>query len=436
MSRIWIACGLLWVLGGAPGALAQQSDVERAHEEEIEELKRQLSIVVDEVGRLRTELAVPEEVDPTLSIHGLGPAASKVYGVPGGISIGGYAEGVYRNRSNDAPGGGEDFSDFIRAVLYVGYKYNDWIVFNTEIEFEHASTSKEGSVSLEFAALDFLLDPRLNARAGLLLLPMGFLNEVHEPPFYFGTQRPEPERQIIPTTWRENGMGIFGDLTERASYRLYVVNGFDASGYSASGLRGGRQKGSEARAEDLAVVARLDYDLFDDLQVGGSYYTGNSGQDQRLAVTGAKLPNARTSIWELHSDYRRGPFSLRALWTQARVGDAAELSTLLTAENASNTVIAKRMIGGYAEVGYDIMQLLRPGSEKALIPFFRFEYLDTQNDVASGFMRDRTKARRLFIPGIQYKPIPQVVLKLDYRNIDPLEGNSFDEISLGMGLVF
>ena len=94
------------------------------------------------------------------------------------------------------------------------------------------------------------------------------------------------------------------------------------------------------------------------------------------------------------------------------------------------------MIGGYAEVAYDIMQLLSPGTEKSLTPFFRFEYLDTQNKVPSGFTRDRTEPRRLFIPGVQFKPNPNVVLKLDYRNISVFSGNAADTLNLGMGLVF
>ena len=97
---------------------------------------------------------------------------------------------------------------------------------------------------------------------------------------------------------------------------------------------------------------------------------------------------------------------------------------------------AERMIGGYAEVAYDIMQLLSPGTEKSLTPFFRFEYLDTQNKVPSGFTRDRTEPRRLFIPGVQFKPNPNVVLKLDYRNISVFSGNAADTLNLGMGLVF
>jgi hypothetical protein len=437
MVRVLFAgLGLVAALGLGPPAGAESaspqagSDRELAQEDEIQELRRQLEVVVEELDRLRTELAVPEE--PELkSTYGLGPAASKVYGARQRLSIGGYAEAVYRNRLGDAEGDGEDFADFIRMVLYFGYKFSDRIIFNSELEFEHASTSEEGSVSVEFATLDFLVRPQFNVRAGLLLIPMGFLNEIHEPPFYYGTQRPEPERQIMPTTWRENGVGIFGNFSETLSYRAYVVNGFDASGFSSSGLRGGRQKGSEATAEDLGFVARLDFDPAPGLLLGGSFYTGDSGQDDE---EGLGLPDTRTTIWELHGEYRRKNLHLRALYTEARVREAAELSTALGL--ASDEPVAERMVGGYVEVAYDLMPFLVPGSARSLTPFFRFEYLDTQHRVPSGFSRDRSKPRRLFIPGIQYKPHPNVVLKLDYRNIDTWGGNTADELNLGFGLAF
>ena len=439
-----VACAVALLL--APMAPAQQagersSAQDIARDDEIRELKRQLGVVVDELDRLRTQMAVPEELELD-SAYGLGPAASKVYGARRGLSLGGYAEAVYTNEISDTEGNGQDTADFLRLVIYTGYKFTDRLLFNAEIEIEHASTSKEGEVSVEFASLEYLYRPELNVRGGLLLLPMGFLNEMHEPPFYYGTHRPEPERAIIPSTWRENGVGIFGNLGESLSYRAYVVNGLDASDFSSSGLRGGRQKGSKSKANDLAFVGRMDFQVTPDLLVGGSYYMGNSGQDQTLSETELGLDDARTTIWEVHGDYQRGPLHIRGLYTEAHVDDADTLSAQLSAEatavagSMKTIVVAERMIGGYGEIGYDLMQLLSPGTEKSLTPFFRFEYLDTQNDVPSGFTRDRTKPRRLYIPGIQFMPHPNVVLKLDYRNIAPFSGNAADQLNIGMGLVF
>ncbi len=416
-------------------AAAAESDEQIARDDEITELKRKLDVVVSELETLRTQVAAPEVPSELESQYGLGPAASKIYGVARGISIGGYAEGFYR-RSN---AGDDDEWDMTRVVAYLGYKFNDWIVFNTEIEFEHGSTANEGSVSVEFATLDFLLMPELNLRIGEVLLPMGFVNEFHEPPFYYSTFRPTPERVIIPSTWRENGLGVFGNLGERLSYRVYVVNGMLADGYSSAGLRGGRQNGSEAIANDLAVVGRMDLDVFEGMRVGGSYYVGNAGQDQDIDVAGTPfaVPDSRTSVWEVHGEYRWQGLTTRALWTQARVADAGTLSNLLALSGADDPVVARRMIGGYGEIAYDVIPLFFPGSEMSLEPFFRFEYVDTQNDVPSGLVADRSFKQRLYIPGLQFRPIPNVVLKLDYRQIDDFSSSEDeDEVSLGFGVIF
>jgi len=244
--------------------LARYEDAMRARDDRIAELENKLEVVVDELSSVRTQVAVPEE--PELkSLYGFGPAASKIYGIERGLSIGGYGEGNYTNFIGDESSSDLDRADFLRMVLYFGYKFTDRIVFNSEIEFEHASTSNvgngagSGSASVELATLDFFWKPWMNFRAGLLLVPMGFINEVHEPPFFYGVKRPEVERRIIPSTWRENGAGIFGRLGEDVEYRAYVVNGFNAANFSDSGIRGGRQKGNRALAEDVGVVVRVDW---------------------------------------------------------------------------------------------------------------------------------------------------------------------------------
>lgn len=188
----------------------------------VKTLERKTDVLSQEVEKLRTNLAIPEEAKYK-SAYGLGPAASKVYGVNKGLSIGGYGEASYQANVGDK-GNNKDNADLERIVLYAGYKFSDHILFNSEIEFEHASTGEgaeeKGEVSVEMAALDFFIDPMANIRAGLVLMPMGFINPIHEPPFYFGNSRPEVERRIIPSTWREVGVGLFGQLLPDLSYPL------------------------------------------------------------------------------------------------------------------------------------------------------------------------------------------------------------------------
>jgi hypothetical protein len=436
----------------AQGAVAEPADpaVEdrlRDRDDRIEELERKVETLADELSRVRTQVAVPEEVG-LKSAYGLGPAASKIYGIERGLSIGGYAEAFYTNFIGDQSSGSDsvgstsisdemlDRSDFLRMVMYLGYKFNESILFNSEIEWEHATTEGTssaggGSVSVEFAALDFLWKEWANPRAGLLLLPMGFLNEVHEPPFFHGVQRPETERRIIPSTWRENGAGLFGRFGESLEYRTYVVTGFNARGFTDSGIRGGRQQGDRALAEDLAWVARLDWTPFPELLFGGSYYVGDSGQDQ--TVSGVDIPAARLNLFEVHGQYRSGHLEARSLFSMSFLSDARELNAALG--RAVNAPVADEMLGGYVEVAYDVWDLLFSGG-KYLAPFVRVEYVDTQYDVPSGFTPNRNRSFWLLTPGLSFKPHPNVVLKLEYRKFDPREGEIPDEISLGMGLAF
>lgn len=442
-GRALLACAALgWTAGPAA---AQMSDEELAEEDRIGALERKVEVLTEELERTRTAIAVPET--PELeSVYGLGPAASKIYGIARGLSIGGYTEGYYRAIVDDKrESGDENRADLLRAVLYAGYKFTDRIIYNMEIEFEHATTgstetSGGGSVSVEFAALDFLLADWANARAGLLLVPMGFINEVHEPPFYYGVNRPEVERQIIPSTWRENGVGLFGAIGEQLDYKLYVVNGFNAEGFRPSGFRDARQKGNRVLAEHLAFVGRLDWSPIPQLLLGGSVYVGNSGQDQDFDVMGNEvgLPDALTTIWETHVQVEHRGLHLRGLFTMAHVDDARDLTTTLQAIDQLDTgeAIAERMLGYYGEIAYDVLSWIAPDSEMSLEPFVRYEHLDTQNEMPSGFSGNERFDQDIYTVGVSFKPIRNVVLKVDYRNRRSDDGALGDEVNAGFGLVF
>jgi hypothetical protein len=424
----------------SPVAHAQESAPGEDTQSRIERLEQQIEVLAEEVADLKTEEAVPEELDPTLGIYGLGPSASKVYQRDKGLAIGGYGDVRFRAFVDDKDDQ-TNIYDALRLVLYAGYKWTDWLVFNSEIEFEHADTGSNGDVAVEFLTVDFLLRPWLNFRTGLVLIPMGFINEVHEPPFYFGAERPEVERRILPSTWRENGLGIFGDLDlgEAGSlgYRAYGVNGFDATGFDSGGLRGGRQKGSKALADHFAFVGRVDWDLGPLLPgavLGGSVYAGKAGQNQDVVATGSSVPDTFTTIYEVHAQYKARGVTLRGLFTQAFIDDAGDLSQAL--DLATDGSVAKQMVGGYAELGYDVLPLFLPDTGMSLEPFFRFEHVDTQQVVASSFIADESQDFEVYVAGLSFKPIPQVVLKLDYRNFDAREGEIPDEVQASVGFVF
>ncbi|MGZ8181319.1 hypothetical protein [Methylobacter tundripaludum] len=400
---------------------------------DVKNLERKTDVLTQEVEKLRTNLTIPDEVQYK-SAYGLGPAASKVYQVGKGLSIGGYGEANYQATVGDEKTK-SDNADFERLVMYAGYKFTDKILFNSELEFEHGSTANGGSVSVEMAALDFFIDPMANVRAGMVLMPMGFINQIHEPPFYFGNNRPEVERQILPSTWREIGVGLFGEILPKLTYTAYVVNGLDAKNFTADGIRSSRQQGSQAKAEDLAFVGRVDYapDIAPGLSFGGSAYLGNSGQNQTFTNQSTKAQqnvNAFTQLYEGHVQWKYRGLEFRTLGSWGHIDDAGVLSA------AKGQTIGEENYGWYSELGYDILPLLNPNTTQYLAPFFRYEQMDTIASAPVGFSDDETKNKQIYQFGLQYKPIPNVVIKADYRNFTAKKGSVPDDFNLGFGFIF
>jgi hypothetical protein len=412
---------------------------------ELKTLERKTDVLTQEVEKLRTNLSIPEEAKYK-SAYGMGPAASKVYGAGKGLSIGGYGEGNYSAKVGDK-GSSNDSADMERMVMYVGYKFTDNILFNSEIEFEHGSTGEgsetKGEVSVEFASLDFFIDQKANARAGLVLMPMGLVNRIHEPLFYFGNHRPEVEQRIIPSTWREMGAGLFGAITPNLTYTAYVVNGLDASGFTSDGMREARGGGSNAKAENFGYVARVDYDpdVLPGVTVGGSAYVGNSGQNQLFA--GQKV-NAFTQLYETHLQWKYRGLEFRSLGSLGYIGDAGALSAANIARNGpvdadhanAGQIVGSQNYGWYSEAGYDVLPILWQDTSQYLAPFFRYERLNTMAKAPSGYAIDRTKDWQIFQFGLQYKPIPNVVIKADYRNYVAKQGQLPDDFNLGFGFIF
>ncbi len=429
MSRLGLTCTGLVAL--AMGLTAQGLDGQQRDTTEIARLKAQIEAITRELEELKLGKEVVARADT--SSFGFGPAASKVYRAGEGVSLGGYGEFAYLHeaatRQDGLPSGAIDEIDALRGIVYVGYKFTPRILFNSELEFEHASTEREGAVSLEFGYLEYGLSPAFGVRAGLMLAPMGFLNELHEPPIFLGTTRPETERFIIPSTWAENGVGAFGQAGG-FSYRAYLLNGFDAVGgrnaegegfTGPEGLRGGRQGGSEALAETFGMAARVEYAARNGVTVGASGYVGNAGQTQSF--------RARTAVGEGHLQYRARGLDLRGLLAVASVGDAAQINAAKAL--AGSESVGSRLVGGYLQVGYDVLRSSRTGHQ--LIPYVRYERLNTQDQVPAGFASDPANDRRVLALGAAWKPIPNVAVKADYqirRNAATTGVNRF-QVNLG-----
>ena len=394
-------------------------------------IESQIEILAAELERekLGESLFLPA----TESEYGLGVAASKVYQVESGISIGGYGEALFEARDSSLDdgtrSGAKDEADFLRAILYFGYKFNDRWVFNSEIEFEHASTSQTGSASVEFAYLDYLWKPEANLRFGLVLVPMGFVNELHEPPLFLGARRPDIESRIIPSTWRENGLGVFGEVGG-FEYRTYLVNGLKGEKFSSSGLRGGRQKGSDALAESIAWVGRLDYTARPGLLVGASAYVGDSGQG--ITDPAGREIGLGTTIVEAHVDWKHRGFQFRALGVQAELDDVSRLNDTLGLSGSGS--VGETLEGYYVEVGYDLFA--NRGGDSALIPYARWETYDTQAEVPAGFSRNPARDVESLTLGLAYQPIDPLVFKIDYQDYDNGAGTGLDQFNAAIGYIF
>ncbi len=412
------ACLLVPVLANAQSTDQRLGDVEK-----------KLDAALAEIERLKLGAAAPDTAKLPISRHGFAPGASRVYGLAGGSSIGGYGEMLLergdREREDGIPIGTSSRADLLRAVFYVGHKFSPTLLFNSEIEWEHAGVRDEaevavdpltgegaaeltGEVVLEFAYLDWQAKQWLGVRAGKLLVPMGLVNEQHEPPVFPGARRPDSERMMIPSTWAANGAGFFGTTESGIDWRAYLVEGVDAAHFSASStVRGGRQSGSQARFTHPAFAGRFDFKGLEGLTLGIAGYSGDAWQRSQ---PGGPALSVRTSLFDFHADYRWRALQLRCLRVAGNIDQAGELSDALGLTGSER--IGERFAGGYLEGLYDVMSILRPGSEWSLAPYARYELYDTQESVPGG-SEDPANEREIMTFGVQVKPHPSVVLKAD-----------------------
>ena len=404
----------------------------------IAELETQIEAITRDLEELTLGTAV---VNPSeRGAFGMAPAAGKVYTINQGVSIGGYGEVLYQGyagtKENGDASGKTAKLDAYRGIIYVGYKFNDKVLFNSEIEIEHGSTGLAGSASLEFAYLDYKLTDNFGLRAGLLLVPVGITNEVHEPPVWLGTIRPRSENKIIPTTWRESGFGFFGE-TDAFSYRAYLVNSLDgigggsagSKGFSSSGLRGGRQKGSKAIAENFSAVGRVDYTGTPGLMIGTSLYTGDQGHNSDL---NGREVSIGTTIWEGHIKYQGRGFDIQALTALASVDNADKLNEMKGLTGSGS--VGEKMSGWYAQLGYDL--LFSSASEQALLPYVRYEAVNTQVDVPSGYSSSGSKDFNVTTIGLAWKPIGNTVLKTDYEIHSNASSSGINQFNVAIGWLF
>ena len=417
-------------------AALKTSSSEAATQAKLAELERKIDVLTREIEKLKIGEAAVVATAREAGAYGVGPAASKVYGKDG-LSIGGYGEVLYQNfdsrNQSGEPSNEDDQITLLRAVLYVGYKFDRHFVLNSEIEYENAvvASDKGGEVEVEFAYIDYMHSRPFNARAGLVLVPMGLVNELHEPTTFLGARRPDVEDVILPTTWRELGAGVYGSAGP-ITYRGYFVNGLNAAGYSAEeGIREGRQEGSEALAKSWAFTGRADFTAVPGLLVGASIFTGNAGQGHATPA-GQKI-DAPTTVFDVHADWQWRGLWLRGLYAHTSIGDAALVNELngFTGDES----IGSRQEGWYVQAGFDVLSL-RAGSRMSLTPFVRYEEYDTQKAVPAGYARNPENDVQELTLGLAYKPIDRLVFKADWQQRHNAAKTGVNQWNLALGYVF
>jgi hypothetical protein len=358
--------------------------------------------------------------------------------------VGGYGELHYNLENIGGPGDPQSEIDLHRLVLFLAHRFDERLRFYSEIEVEHAVASSDapGEVGVEQAYLDYLLlDDALGVRAGIVLVPMGIINQWHEPPIFHGVERPTVDRIVIPSTWREGGVGIFGAPAEGLRYELYLVGGLDPTGFSAAqGIRGGRQKVAEARADGLAVTGRLEVEPELGVVGGISGYVGWAGPNADLFDADGNPGELDVPVAGLSWDVRgKGSgVEARAVVAVFSVGDTDDLRLAFDADgNSLGLDVGSLLWGAYAEIAFDVLSSL--GTDHELLPFMRLERYDTMSEV-SGRRRmpeDDQYAATEVAFGLTYRPAPQVAFKLDYVSRDPDTNSDGDaRFDLGAGFMF
>lgn len=345
------------------------------------------------------------------------------------VTVGAYGELTY-NQPESANGE----LDVQRLVLLFGYKFNDKTQFVTELEMEHTV-----EVFVEQAFVNYNVGQNVSLRGGLMLVPFGIINEFHEPTTFNGVERPSVDNVIIPTTWRELGVGVTGRFNDLSlGYQAYIFNGFKSTSFDGSGgvngalqgsngLRGGRQKAIQSTVDSPTLSVKFDYYGIPGLRLGLSGYFGDTqAEDDVENIDGA---NIGISMIGLDARYAYQRFTARGQFVHG------SLSGTEAYNNLTGNQLGSELQGWYLEAGYNLLP-----QEKAqrLFAFARYEQYDTHANTAGALQRNDAYNRNDLTTGLSYHIAPGVVLKGDYQFRDNAVsgGDVANRLNFGIGVWF
>ena len=326
--------------------------------------------------------------------------------------------------------------DVHRLVTLIGYQLSRKTQFVSEIEVEHVK-----EIFVEQAFIKHRLAKSISLKAGLIIIPMGMVNEMHEPTFFYSVERPLLDKLIIPSTWREVGIGLTGLLPEKSlKYQLYLVNnplGYDGSAKvsGASGIRKARQKGAEAVVSSFpGLSGQIEYFGIDRFKLGISGYYGKTSttlattMDQSLENYNVTVDSSTVNMTmaTVHGMYTPGNLTLRGQYTLSSFQNTTAYNEF------ANSDVPELMHGYYLLAAYDFHK----SEEITVAPFVRFSQLDNHLRVNEALEENRALKQNILTVGANYKPHPGVVFKFDYQFVQNRVTSNYNNLNLGVGVWF
>jgi outer membrane murein-binding lipoprotein Lpp len=422
---------LLAAILSSPYSYADDADL-RARidrlEAEIQALKSELNQVSSKTEAIANQ---QEAVSPTANTSATAGNATPASAALAATTIFGYGEINY-NHPRDSS---QAQADLRRAVFGFGHRFDDKTRFASEFEFEHAiaSADDQGEAEVEQFYIDHRLAQNVNLKAGLFLMPFGLLNESHEPTHYYGVERNFVETAIIPSTWREGGLGIYGSTDFGLAWDAGVTTGFDLSKWDATSSEGSEsplgsvhQELQLAKAKDLAAYGALNWRGTPGLVLGASLFMGKSGQ----GTPGSLVEHSRVTLWDAHVRWTPGRWDLSGVYAKGSISDTANFNLV----NAFQpTPIPKEFYGWYWQAAYRIWE----SGDQSLTPFVRYERYNTASAyeaLPAGLAIDPLPTEAVTTAGVNYQLNPNVVFKADYQTFHV--DSARDRFDLGLGLTF
>lgn len=360
----------------------------------------------------------------------------------GQASLFGYGELNYNRYARDPS---QSRATVRRAVLGFGYRFNDRLRLVSEYEWENAvvSATDPGESEVEQLYLDYSVNRAVNIKAGLFLMPIGIMNEMHEPTYYYGVERNDVETRVIPTTWREVGLGVYGSLNNGFYYDVGVTTGFNMAKWDATeGPQGPlaaiHGEGAQAYAGSGGFYAALRYNV-PGLRVGTGIWSGDSSQRNGMFRAGESTIdlagiNGRVTLWDMHAIWQPGKWDVRALYSRGTIGNAGRINDVLAGPAVGQTTgfVPSAFDGWYLQAAY---ALWRRG-DFDLRPFARYERYNLQAGMPAGYgeftnplLRDR-----VITAGLSLFVTRNAVLKTDYQWYQ--NDHSRNRFNLGLGFAF